>query len=66
MDSLFIPAGQYLQFISKGTIPNCIANSWKAIWNTEMNRAYQFDFEIYGERSTDWNNAEVDIFISSR
>jgi predicted transcriptional regulator YdeE len=64
MDSLFIPAGQYQPFTAKGTIPNCIASTWNEIWNTEIDRTYQFDFEIYDERSRDWNNAEVDIFIS--
>lgn len=64
MDSLFIPKGNYQKFIAKGIIPACIGNTWKEIWNTDINRAYQFDFEIYDDRSKDWNNAEVDIFIS--
>lgn len=64
MDALIIPGNKYQKFIAKGKMPGCIADSWKKILNSEVSRAYQSDFEVYGERSKDWNNAEVDIFIS--
>jgi predicted transcriptional regulator YdeE len=66
MDYLVIPGGSYKKFTAKGKIPDCIVNTWKEIWSSDMLRAYQFDFEIYDERSKDWNNAEVSIFISSK
>ncbi len=65
MDSLIIPAGSYYKVIAKGKMPDCVANSWEKIWSLIIDRAYQFDFEIYNERSKDWNDAEVEIFISS-
>jgi predicted transcriptional regulator YdeE len=65
MDSLLIPSQQYIKVISKGKMPDCIVNSWKDIWHSEINRAYKYDFEVYNERSKDWNNAAIDIFISS-
>ena len=65
MDSLIIPAGSYYKVIAKGTMPDCVANSWKKIWSSINDRSYQFDFEIYDERSKDWSNAEVEIFIST-
>ena len=64
MDSLTIPFGNYLKLTAKGEIPDCITGVWKEIWNSEINREYKYDFEIYNERSKDWSNAEVDIFIS--
>ena len=64
MDSLVIPDQRYKQFFAKGIMPDCVANKWKEIWSSDISRAYQADFEIYDERSKDWNNAEVDIFIS--
>ena len=64
MDSLDIPGGSYQKFIAKGIMPDCVANSWKEIWTTDIPRAYQADFEIYDERSKDWKDAEVEIFIS--
>lgn len=64
MDSLIIHDQQYEKFIAKGKMPDCVADSWKKIWKSDLSRAYQADFEIYDERSKDWNNVEVDIFIS--
>lgn len=64
MDSLDIPGGSYQKFIAKGIMPDCVANSWKKIWTTDVPRAYRADFEIYDERSKDWKDAEVEIFIS--
>ena len=64
MDSLTIPSGRYQKIVSSGQMPDCLVNSWKGIWSSGIRRAYQADFEVYDERSRDWNNAEVDIFIS--
>ena len=64
MDSLVIPVGNYSKVVASGKMPDCIHNSWKVIWNSDIARTYQFDFECYDERSKDWNNAEVDIFVS--
>lgn len=66
MDRLDIPAGDYYKVTAKGQMPDCMINSWKEIWHSDMKRAYQFDFEIYDERSKDWSNAEVEIFLSSK
>jgi predicted transcriptional regulator YdeE len=65
MDSLIIPAGNYYKVIAKGTMPGCIASASKNIWSSISDRAYQFDFEIYDERSKDWSNAEIEIFVST-
>jgi predicted transcriptional regulator YdeE len=45
-------------------MPDCVADKWKELWGADMSRAYKADFEIYDEKSRDWKNAEVDIFIS--
>lgn len=64
MDSLEIAGGSYQKFVAEGIMPDCVANSWKEIWTTDIPRAYRADFEIYDERSKDWKDAEVEIFIS--
>ena len=63
--SLTIPTGAYQKFLAKGKMPMCIAEAWQAIWAADIRRAYTFDFEIYGERSYNWDDAEVDIFVST-
>lgn|SRR5690606_10001961 len=64
LDELVVPSQQYLKFTANGRIPDCITNVWKSIWSSDINRKFGFDFEIYDERSLDWNNAVVDIYLS--
>lgn len=55
----------YQKFIAKGAMSNnIVANKWHEIWNTDINRAYTQDFEVYGEKSHNPNNAEIDIYIA--
>ena len=64
MDSLFLPAENYSKIIAKGKMPDCVSDSWINIWASNIDRAYNYDFEVYDERSKDWSNAEVEIFVS--
>lgn len=64
MDHLFIHEGEYVKLTAQGPMPDCVANTWRGIWQSDMSRAYKFDFEVYDERSKDWSNATVDIFLS--
>jgi predicted transcriptional regulator YdeE len=66
LDTLIIPKGSYQKITAKGKMPDCVTNTWKQIWRSDIPRAFFTDFEIYGERSKDWNKAEVDIFLSIR
>jgi predicted transcriptional regulator YdeE len=66
MTSLTIPVQNYTKVTAKGKLPDCIANYWIDIWNTGIDRSYNFDFEVYDERSKDWNSGEVDIFVSTK
>lgn len=64
LDSLTIPAGSYLKITAKGKMPDCVADSWREIWASKLPRGYRYDFEVYDQRSADWDNAEVDIYLS--
>ncbi len=64
LDSLEIPSGTYHKVTAKGEMPGCIADKWKEIWDSDIPRAYNADFEVYDERSWNWSNAEVDIYLS--
>ena len=58
-----ISKANYRKFLAKGKMPDCIGEVWYKIWDTKLDRAYTFDFEIYGEKSQNWDNAEVEVFI---
>lgn len=64
LEELKIPAGLYALIIAKGKMPDCIANAWKSIWSSNIKRAYNCDFEVYDQRSKNWDAAEVDLYIS--
>ena len=64
LESLTIPKGTYHKITAKGKMPNCVANAWKEIWTSNIPRTHQIDFEIYDERSKNWNDAEVDVYLS--
>lgn len=64
LQELVIPAQTYLKYTAKGEMTGCITDTWKEIWNTVGNRSFGYDFEIYDERSHDWSDAEVDVFVS--
>ncbi|MBF0576287.1 GyrI-like domain-containing protein [Dysgonomonas sp. GY617] len=62
---LTIKADNYEKYTAKGKMSDDIVyKKWTEIWQSNLNRTYLADFEVYGERSVDMDNAEVDIFIS--
>jgi Uncharacterized protein conserved in bacteria len=66
MHSLMIPEENCVAVQAKGKMPDCIARAWRDIWISNISRAYQYDFEVYDERSKDWDHATVEIFVSCR
>jgi len=64
LETLTIPKGTYQKIDAKGKMPDCVANAWKEIWVSAIPRSYIMDFEVYDERSKDWSNAEVDVYLS--
>lgn len=57
--------GTFTKFVSKGDVTKgAIYNTWTEIWNTDLNRLYTADFEVYGEKAKDPSNAEVDIYVA--
>lgn len=57
--------GTFAKFLSKGdATKGAVYNSWVEIWNTDLDRLYTADFEIYGEKAKDPTDAEVDIFVA--
>jgi predicted transcriptional regulator YdeE len=59
-----VPASNYRKFLAKGKFPDCVQATWATIWNSEINRSYVADFEVYGSKSMNMSDAEVEIFIS--
>lgn len=60
------PSENFQKFIAKGEMPNAVVKTWIEIWkkDKELNRKYTYDFEVYGEKSQDRENSEVEIYIA--
>lgn len=61
-----IPGGKFAKFTAKGNInEGAVFSEWFKIWNNpELDRNYAAaDFEVYGEKAQNPEDAEVDIFI---
>ena len=62
--TLTIPAGKFVKIETKGKMPDCVTDAWKQVWVSNLPRTYQIDFEVYDERSKNWDDAQVDVYIS--
>jgi len=60
------PAENFKAFMAVGELPFAVVETWKEIWNTdsELNRSYSYDFEVYGERARNGEQSEVDVYIA--
>jgi predicted transcriptional regulator YdeE len=59
-----IPESKYQVYTSTGKLSESLAKTWEGIWNTELDRRYSADFDIYGEKARDFENAEVDTYVA--
>ncbi|MES2828757.1 MAG: effector binding domain-containing protein [Bacteroidota bacterium] len=56
----------YIPFVAKGKMSdNIVFKEWEKIWDTDLPRSYNADFEIYGPKAQNFEDAEVEIFISA-
>ena len=65
MVGITVPGGRFTKFTAKGDLhKGVVFSEWLKIWNTNLNRKYTADFEVYGEKALNPQDAEVDIFIA--
>lgn len=57
-----IPSGRYAKFVVKGHMQKAVADFWSKLWEMNLDRSYQCDFEEY--QNSDMENAEIHIYIS--
>ena len=58
--------GNFKKFCAKGIMPNAVIDTWEEIWTDDklLKRKYTYDFELYGAKSQNGENSEVEIFIA--
>jgi predicted transcriptional regulator YdeE len=67
-----VPAGRYAVFSSRrGPITQVVQEVWQHIWSMSPKelggtRAFQTDFEIYDQRASDPENAQIEVYVGLR
>ncbi len=59
-----IPETTYKHYQASGSLPECVGNAWYHIWQSGVERQYQADFDVYGEKAQNPQEAVVDIYVS--
>ncbi len=60
-----IAGGTYQRFSAKGNLAEGIViRTWYDIWNSHLDRAYTADFEVFGEKARNPEDAQVEIYIA--
>lgn len=58
-------AQNYAKFTSKSDLmQGVVYDTWSEVWTKDLNRTFNADFEVYGEKAENRNDAEVDIYVS--
>jgi predicted transcriptional regulator YdeE len=49
-------------------MPNAVVNVWLNIWkrDKELDRKCSYDFEVYGQKSQNGENSEVEIYLAKK
>lgn len=63
---LEIPGGSYHLYLARGPMPDTVMKAWEIIREQDQERAYTFDWDIYGPKSQNGEHSEVEIYVSTR
>ena len=67
LSGAMVPGKTFEVFTASGKLSGGIVfKEWTTIWNTPLDRAYSGDFEVYGAKAQNPEQAEVDIYIALR
>ncbi len=59
-----VKGGKYTKFVAKGDLSKGVLyKEWAKIWQIDLERTYDTDFEVYGEKAKDPSNSEVEIYV---
>jgi len=56
-----IPAGRYARFIVHGDMVKAVASAWQEIWQMDLPRTFQCDFEEYQDDNME--HSEIHIYV---
>ena len=63
MFTALIPKGSYRVYKPKGKFPDCVANTWRQIWEDEAPRSYIADYDRYKAGAPSFEQTETEVCV---
>lgn len=58
-----IQGGDYAMMGASGEQPKALIETWQAVWQSDLNRSFKTDFEVYGARFFEENVHEILVVV---
>lgn len=65
-DGMFIaliPSGSYRVYKPHGKFPDCVADTWRHIWQDGSDRKYIADYDLYKAGARSFEETETEIYV---
>jgi predicted transcriptional regulator YdeE len=59
-----ISAGDFHIYKPQGKFPESVANTWRQIWQTPIDRKYSADYDRYKAGAKSFEETEVEVYLS--
>jgi predicted transcriptional regulator YdeE len=59
-----IPAGNYHIYKPEGKFPENVSNTWRQIWQTDIDRKYSADYDRYKAGAKSFEETEVEVYLA--
>ncbi|HZY40021.1 MAG TPA: effector binding domain-containing protein [Mucilaginibacter sp.] len=63
---LTVPPQKYRVYSLDGEIPGNVLSAWQEIWDSDANRAYTVDFDLYTANAKSFEETEAKIYLAVR
>lgn len=63
LHQIAVNAGEYASLSARGEQPQALIETWVAVWESDLDRAFKTDFEVYGPRFFEEGVHEVLVYI---
>ncbi|MBC7475366.1 MAG: effector binding domain-containing protein, partial [Candidatus Sericytochromatia bacterium] len=64
MSAKIVPASKYAVISVDGTSPEKVLEAWENIWDSNLKRAYEGDFDVYSEDFLNEKTSTLKIYVS--
>jgi predicted transcriptional regulator YdeE len=61
---IIMPAGKYQVYSLSGKFPENVHAAWQEIWNSDVERRYTADFDLYSANAKSFEKTEAKIYVA--